>query len=92
MSSPRCPIEATLDDFIRVLKPGSELILVNHIGAETGPPRLRTGVRRSRSGSAGGGISMGASGQLGGETRRRQPDRAPPGTMRAFLADRYRKS
>ena len=28
--------EATLDDFIRVLKPGGELILVNHIGAETG--------------------------------------------------------
>jgi phosphatidylethanolamine/phosphatidyl-N-methylethanolamine N-methyltransferase len=32
--------EATLDDFIRVLKPGGELILVNHIGAETGPRRL----------------------------------------------------
>jgi phosphatidylethanolamine/phosphatidyl-N-methylethanolamine N-methyltransferase len=28
--------EATLDDFIRVLKPGGELILVNHIGAEAG--------------------------------------------------------
>ena len=32
--------EATLDDFIRVLKPGGELILVNHIGAETGPRRV----------------------------------------------------
>jgi phosphatidylethanolamine/phosphatidyl-N-methylethanolamine N-methyltransferase len=31
--------EATLDDFIRVLKSGGELILVNHIGAETGPRR-----------------------------------------------------
>jgi phosphatidylethanolamine/phosphatidyl-N-methylethanolamine N-methyltransferase len=31
--------EATLDDFIRVLKPGGELILVNHIGAEAGPRR-----------------------------------------------------
>src|SRR5260370_15151444 len=29
--------EATLDDFIRVLKPGGELILVNHIGAESVP-------------------------------------------------------
>src|SRR5258708_37622635 len=29
--------EATLDDFIRVLKPGGELILVHHIGAESGP-------------------------------------------------------
>jgi phosphatidylethanolamine/phosphatidyl-N-methylethanolamine N-methyltransferase len=28
--------EATLDDFVRVLKPGGELILVNHIGAENG--------------------------------------------------------
>lgn len=32
--------EATLDDFIRVLKPGGELILVNHIGAENGPRRI----------------------------------------------------
>src|SRR3569832_1103437 len=32
--------EATLDDFIRVLKPGGELILVNHIGAVSGPRRL----------------------------------------------------
>jgi phosphatidylethanolamine/phosphatidyl-N-methylethanolamine N-methyltransferase len=31
--------EATLDDFVRVLKPGGELILVNHIGAENGPRR-----------------------------------------------------
>ena len=32
--------EGTLDDFIRVLKPGGELILVNHIGAESGPRRV----------------------------------------------------
>jgi len=32
--------EATLDDFIRVLKPGGELILVNHIGAESGARRM----------------------------------------------------
>jgi phosphatidylethanolamine/phosphatidyl-N-methylethanolamine N-methyltransferase len=31
--------EATLDDFVRVLKPDGELILVNHIGAENGPRR-----------------------------------------------------
>jgi phosphatidylethanolamine/phosphatidyl-N-methylethanolamine N-methyltransferase len=31
--------EATLDDFVRVLKTGGELILVNHIGAEHGPRR-----------------------------------------------------
>ncbi|MDB5546668.1 MAG: phosphatidylethanolamine N-methyltransferase [Tardiphaga sp.] len=32
--------EATLDEFIRVLKPGGELILVNHIGAESGARKL----------------------------------------------------
>ncbi|MGC1466404.1 MAG: methyltransferase domain-containing protein [Pseudolabrys sp.] len=32
--------EATLDEFARVLKPGGEIILVNHIGAETGPRAL----------------------------------------------------
>ncbi len=28
--------EATLDEFARVLKPGGEIILVNHLGAEDG--------------------------------------------------------
>ena len=32
--------EETLDEFIRVLKPGGEIILVNHIGAESGPRRI----------------------------------------------------
>jgi phosphatidylethanolamine/phosphatidyl-N-methylethanolamine N-methyltransferase len=32
--------EATLDEFVRVLKPGGEIILVNHIGAERGPRHL----------------------------------------------------
>jgi phosphatidylethanolamine/phosphatidyl-N-methylethanolamine N-methyltransferase len=32
--------EATLDEFVRVLKPGGEIILVNHIGADGGPRRL----------------------------------------------------
>jgi len=29
--------EATLDEFARVLKPGGEIVLVNHIGADAGP-------------------------------------------------------
>jgi len=29
--------EATLDEFARVLRPGGEIILINHLGAETGP-------------------------------------------------------
>ena len=28
--------EATLDEFVRVVKPGGEIILVNHLGAESG--------------------------------------------------------
>ncbi|MFZ3357881.1 MAG: SAM-dependent methyltransferase, partial [Xanthobacteraceae bacterium] len=28
--------EMTLDEFVRVVKPGGEIILVNHLGAETG--------------------------------------------------------
>ncbi len=32
--------EATLDEFARVVKPGGEIVLVNHIGAETGPRRV----------------------------------------------------
>jgi phosphatidylethanolamine/phosphatidyl-N-methylethanolamine N-methyltransferase len=35
--------EATLDEFARVLKPGGEIILVNHLGAETG---LRASLER----------------------------------------------
>jgi phosphatidylethanolamine/phosphatidyl-N-methylethanolamine N-methyltransferase len=31
--------EGALDDFVRVLRPGGELILVNHIGAANGPRR-----------------------------------------------------
>jgi phosphatidylethanolamine/phosphatidyl-N-methylethanolamine N-methyltransferase len=31
--------EATLDEFARVLKPGGEIVLVNHIGAEAGMRR-----------------------------------------------------
>jgi phosphatidylethanolamine/phosphatidyl-N-methylethanolamine N-methyltransferase len=29
--------EVTLDEFVRVVKPGGEIILVNHLGAESGP-------------------------------------------------------
>src|SRR5471032_2822165 len=32
--------EETLDEFVRVIKPGGEIILVNHIGAEDGPRRI----------------------------------------------------
>jgi phosphatidylethanolamine/phosphatidyl-N-methylethanolamine N-methyltransferase len=32
--------EAALDEFARVTKPGGEIILVNHLGAEAGPRRM----------------------------------------------------
>lgn len=32
--------EATLDEFARVTKPGGEIVLVNHIGAESGPRKM----------------------------------------------------
>ena len=32
--------EVTLDEFARVIRPGGEIVLVNHIGAETGPRRV----------------------------------------------------
>jgi phosphatidylethanolamine/phosphatidyl-N-methylethanolamine N-methyltransferase len=35
--------EATLDEFARVLKPSGEIVLVNHLGAETGPRALLEG-------------------------------------------------
>ena len=60
--------EATLDDFVRVLKPGGELILVNHIGAEErAATRLRT--RLCAAGAPArlaARISLGAAGQMGG--------------------------
>lgn len=35
--------EATLDEFARVLKPGGEIVLVNHLGAEEGPRAVLEG-------------------------------------------------
>ena len=32
--------EETLDEFARLVKPGGEIVLVNHIGAEEGPRRI----------------------------------------------------
>src|SRR5215831_19525852 len=32
--------EATLSEFVRVTRPGGEIVLVNHIGAEDGPRRV----------------------------------------------------
>ena len=85
--------EATLDEFARVLKPGGEIVLVNHIGAETGlAPRVRAMVLAGGAAARlAAGVSLGAARALGG-ARRRAPDRAPPdAAARAFLADPVRQ-
>ena len=82
--------EGTLDDFVRVLKPGGELILVNHIGAESGPrSALRTRVRAAGAPARlAAGISLGAAGRLGRQTRRHHAGRAPADAADGpFLAD-----
>ncbi len=82
--------EATLDEFARVIKPGGEIVLVNHIGAEEGPRRLfeqcfapiarRLGWRPE--------FRFGRLGGLGGTARRRARRRAQAhAAARAFLAD-----
>ncbi|MGY4318596.1 phosphatidylethanolamine/phosphatidyl-N-methylethanolamine N-methyltransferase [Bradyrhizobium sp. JR3.5] len=84
--------EATLDDFVRVLKPGGELILVNHIGAESGTaPHFRARLRAaSAAARLASGISLGAADQLGCQAWRRQPCGTPADAADgAFLADPF---
>ena len=60
--------EATLDEFARVLKPGGEIILVNHLGAEGGlRAAVRTLVRAAGAPARlAAGIPLRAAGRLGG--------------------------
>src|ERR1700692_2950561 len=82
--------EAVLDEFVRVLKPGGEIVLVNHLGAEAGPRAafeqcFAPLARRLRWRA---GIPLGAPGAMGRAPRRRQGHRAPPdAAARAFFAD-----
>ena len=59
--------EATLDEFVRVLKPGGEIILVNHLGAEARLPLgLRAGLFADRAAARlEPGVSLGAADALG---------------------------
>ena len=72
--------EATLDEFARVLRPGGEIVLVNHIGAEGGPRRrVRAMLRADRAPARlAAGVPLPAAGRLGRPPRRRAHDRAPP--------------
>ncbi len=86
--------EATLDEFARVLKPGGEIVLVNHIGAETGlrrafeqwfaPVARRLGWRPE--------FRWGRLARMGRAPRRRARRRAPrDAAARPFLADPVRE-
>ncbi len=80
--------EATLDEFARVIKPGGEIVLVNHIGAEAGPRRLfeicfaplarRLGWRPE--------FRFGRLAALGRAPRRRARDRAPRRCRRSGIS------
>ena len=86
--------EATLDEFVRVLKPGGEIILVNHLGAESG---FRRAFEQGFSPIA---RRLGWSPEFPwarltrwAEARRRAADRAPAdAAARAFLADPFRQA
>ncbi len=64
--------EATLDEFARVLKPGGEIVLVNHIGAESGAAQgVRAGVRAGCAPARlAPGVSVGAAHRAGRTARR----------------------
>ena len=87
--------EETLDEFARVLKPGGEIVLVNHIGAETGlrrafenafaPLARRLGWRPE--------FPWARLAAWADAPPRHPPDRAPPdAAARPFLADPLRQA
>ena len=85
--------EGTLDEFARVTRPGGEIILVNHLGAEQRPAaRLRALVRADGAQARlAAGILLGAARAMGRAQRLRARDRAPAdAAVRAFLADPLR--
>ena len=65
--------EAVLDEFVRVLKPGGEIVLVNHLGAEAGPRAVFEQWLRAAGAPArlAAGIPLGAPGAMGRAPRRR---------------------
>ncbi len=82
--------EATLDEFARVTRPGGEIVLVNHLGADArAAGGLRTAVCAARAPARlAGGVSLGAACAMGGTPRRRERHRtAADAAARAFFAD-----
>ena len=87
--------EATLDEFARVLKPGGEIVLVNHIGAESGLRRaVRAGVRAAGAPARlAAGISVGAADATGpaGMAASRVIERRPMPPLGHFSLIRFGK-
>ncbi len=71
--------EETLDEMARVLKPGGEIILVNHLGAEDGPRAAfeKWFARRAAQARLAPGIPVRPPAQLGGAERHRRPAGSP---------------
>ena len=84
--------EAALDEFARVTKPGGEIILVNHLGAEAGLRRVSSRVCADGAPARlAAGIPLGAARAMGRAARRRARARTPrPAAARPFLADPVR--
>ena len=82
--------DATLSEFARVTRPGGEIVLVNHIGADSGLApfvRARFCADRPRTGLAAR-VSVRTHRELDRARRRRSSDRAPPdAAARSLLAD-----
>ena len=71
--------EGTLDEFARVVRPGGEIILVNHIGAESGPRAVVRAMLRAAGAPArlAAGIPVRTPHRLGRRPRRGAANRAP---------------
>ena len=85
--------EATLDEFVRVLKPGGEIVLVNHLGAEFWAACAVRSLLCAVGAAArmAPGISLGAAHDVGAAPwRRSRPRAAADATAWAFLADPLR--
>ena len=79
--------EAALDEFVRVVRPGGEIVISTRIGAEEGlRGTIETGPLPAARGSASAPNFPGPATRTGRHERRSQPDRAPrAAAVRSFL-------
>jgi SAM-dependent methyltransferase len=84
--------EAALNELARLTKPGGEIILVNHLGAEAGPRRVfEQSFAPVAPPRLAAGIPLAAAGAMGRAPRRRARARTPPhAALWTLLADSLR--